>query len=395
MNLNSPTVGIRLPVWAGSTSEVLGGIHDYVRESGVWRIVTDTDTFGEMEPRDIGVGWKGDGLVLYRATEEELQDYKDRGVVVVLLSSEGPNLGFPRVIPDNVEAGRLAAKHLLGLELEDFAFLARGETLYKNRQYAPGIRVYARERLKGFRNRLAEDGYEVSSHLLPGFPLWKEGAWEDVEKAVADFLLTLPSPAGLFAGDDALAAVVLRAAERIGRNVPTELAVMGFGNDLHYCHANFPALTSLGYPGKEAGYQAASLIGQMLAGEPPSPLVRRIKPDGIHVRDSTDVVAIRDPEVAKIVRWIRRNAPHRAVLVSELCDISKLSMTSIKDRVKKHFGHGVKEEITRTRINHLRYLLEKTNMSLAEITESMQFRSPHEMSRFFYRVTGERPSTYR
>ncbi|WP_435895306.1 substrate-binding domain-containing protein [Oceaniferula spumae] len=357
--------------------------------------MTDSDTFGEMEPREIGVGWQGEGLVLYRATEEELKDFKDRGIVVTLLSSEGPDAGFPRVIPDNVEAGRMAAKHLMGLGFENYAFIARGETLYKDLQNAPGTRVYARKRLEGFRQRLSENGHEVAVHLLPGFPLWEKNAWKDVEKAVAGFLETLPTPTGLFAGDDALAAVVLRAAERIGKVVPSELAVLGFGNDVHYCHANVPALTSIGYPGREAGYLAATMIERMLAGDDLQGEVREIKPEGLHVRDSTDVIAIRDPEVARLVRWIRRNAPKRAILVSELNDLSELSMTSIKERMREHLGHGPKEEVMKVRLHHLQYLLEETKMPLKEITKSMQFSSGHEMSRFFHRETGKRPSSYR
>lgn len=392
MRIHIPTIGVRLPVWAGSTSAVLGGMHGYLRETEAWSIVTDADTYGEMEPRDIGVGWEGDGLVLYRATEEELEDFKSRGIAVVLLSSEGPDLGFPRVIPDNVEAGNMAGRHLLGLSLENFAFLARGETLYQDLRDAPGNRVYPRERLAGFRDRLKSDGYEVKAHFLPGFPLWKRDAWKAVEGAVADFLRSLPAPAGLFAADDALAAVVLRAAERIGKDVPNELAVMGFGNDLHYCHASSPAITSIGYPGEAVGRKAAKTIESMLAGEDLTGSIVRLSPGAINARESTDVIAVPDPEIARMVRWIRRNSQRRAILVSELAEHSSMALTTLKERFKKHMGHGPKEEIIRARLHHLEHLLKYSDLPLKEISSTMQFASPHEMSRFYHRVTGKRPS---
>jgi hypothetical protein len=135
--MNRPTIGVRLPSWAGSTTQVLGGIVDYMRLHSLWRLETENDSYGEMEHVKIGVGWQGDGLILYRATQDELEDFQSRGIAVVLLSTEGPDGGYPRVLPDNFEAGKLAAEHLLGLGLKSFAFLARGATLYQEKNLPP------------------------------------------------------------------------------------------------------------------------------------------------------------------------------------------------------------------------------------------------------------------
>lgn len=126
-----PTVGIRLPVWAGATTPVMGEGARYMHNHGHWHIETPNDSYGEMKKVEITVGWQGDGLILYRATEKELADFKNRGIAVVLLSTEGPDAGYPRVLPDNGAMGRAAATHLMEHGHDSYAYLARGDTLYK------------------------------------------------------------------------------------------------------------------------------------------------------------------------------------------------------------------------------------------------------------------------
>lgn len=77
-----------------------------MRNHGHWRIETLNDSYGEMEKVEITTGWQGDGLILYRATEQELADFKKRGIAVVLLSTEGSDAGYPRVLPDNATERR-------------------------------------------------------------------------------------------------------------------------------------------------------------------------------------------------------------------------------------------------------------------------------------------------
>jgi LacI family transcriptional regulator len=261
------TVGIRLPVWAGSTTPVMRGVARYMRNHRHWRIETLNDSYGEMENIEISIGWQGDGLILYRATEQELADFKKRGIAVVLLSTEGPDAGYPRVLPDNAAAGRAAAKHLMGIGHDSFAYLARGETLYKEDEFISGQRVYSRERLAGYKAALAENDFQPRVHMLPGFPLWKKNTWKKVERAVEGFLTELPSPTGMFVVDDALASVVLRVAGRTDIAVPQSLSVLGFGDDVNYCHASLPTLSSIPYPAQAVGYRAAKELARQLAGE--------------------------------------------------------------------------------------------------------------------------------
>jgi LacI family transcriptional regulator len=390
-----PVVGIRYPQWSAVGPGVLGGVVDFMRGREAWQLVTENDSYGEMEAVKIDEGWHGDGAILFRATELELSSFRKRGMAVVLTSTEGPDLGYPRVVPDNHEIGRRAARHLIECQLPHFAFLARGETFYREAQFAPGLRVYARLRLRGFREELQAYVHEPWVHYLRGRPLWQPHTWREIQTEVMAFLDTLPVPCGLFVADDSLGAVVLRAADTLGRKVPHELAVIGYGDDPNYCHATFPSLSSIVHPAHEIGHQAAELLRRQMDGESVDSGSRVVPVGPVIARESSDMLAIADPEIRELVRHIRLRAPHEAVRVAELADLTALSMTTIKERFAASLGHGPKQEIQRVRLRHLKHLLGDASLSLAEIARRMQFGSAHELSRFFLAEAGQRPSDFR
>ncbi len=389
------SVAIRHPVWSSYGPQVTAGVVDFMRGQEMWRLVTENRSYGEMETVSIDRDWQGDGLILFRATEEELAAYRQRGQAVVLTSTEGPDLGFPRVVPDNAMIGRMAAEHLIECAVPHFAFLARGETFYREAEFASGLRRYARERLAGFRGKLAEYALEPAVHYLKGRPLWKPQTWREVETEVMAFLDLLPRPCGLFVADDSLGAVALRAADRLGIQVPRDFAVIGFGDDPAYCFATFPALSSIPYPGREVGRESAALLWQQMTGQAAATGRTEIPVPPIVTRESSDTLAIADSEIRELVRHIRLRAPHDALRVSELADLSPLSMTTIKARFSSLLGHGPKQEIQRVRVRHLQHLLGEPSLGLAEIARRMKFGSAHELSRFFLTETGQRPSEFR
>lgn len=397
LNMEHPhrkTVGIRFPQWTSLGPGVLSGVVDFMRNHELWRIVTENNSYGEMEAVKIDGRWHGDGVILFRAAESELAAFRERGMAVVLTSTEGPDLGAPRVVPDNHAIGRLAAQHLIEGNHSKLAFLARGETFYLEEQYAPGMRIYARERLKGFRAALFEYALEPQVHYLTGRPLWEPETWIAVQAEVTDFLRTLPRPCGLFVADDSLAAVVLRAADAMGVTVPDELAVIGYGDDPSYCYSTCPALSSIVHPAAETGRLAAELLWRQMNGETVT---------GSHIlpvsqvvsRESSEAIAIEDLDIRKAVGWIRQAAPHDPLRVTEVAERIGLSVTTLKERFAKTLGVSPKQEIQRVRLKHLTHLLVASQEPLAVIAGRMGFGSAHELGRFFRSETGVTPGQFR
>jgi len=108
------------------------------------------------------------------------------------------------VVPDNHAVGVAAVDHLFENYMPNFAFLGRGDMIYQEADFVTGDRIYSRERLRGFVERLTELRHEPDVHYLQGRPLWRSNTWRAVQREVSRFLERLPKPCGLSAVDDAL-----------------------------------------------------------------------------------------------------------------------------------------------------------------------------------------------
>jgi LacI family transcriptional regulator len=390
-----PVIGVRLPPWATFARSVFLGLLDYMRLHGWWELVTENDAFGEMEPIRLNEHWRGKGLVTFRMTEEEAAAWRREGLAVVNISSEGISGGYPRVMPDNAQVGALASEHLVSLGLREFAFIGREASHYNVPSWVSGPRRYSRERWEGFSGALAQRGVSARSFFLPPHPLWKSTAWKAIREELAEFLNSLPVPCGVFAADDPLGVAVRQACQVCGRRVPDDLPIIGFGNDTIYCHGTTPALSSVEYPGREIGFRAAHLLAEQLSGRPPGEVEERVPVTTVVPRESTEFLAFDDPEVMRLVRWIRLNALGDPIQVSEVQAQSTMSMTVLKERFQAALGHGPKREIMQTRLRHLEYLLRSSDLPLVRIATSMGFPSRESMSRFLLRQTGKKAEELR
>ena len=101
---------------------------------------------------------------------------------------------------------------------------------------------------------------------------------------------------------------VIDACARIGLAVPEEVAVIGVDDDEVVCELCDPPLSSVIANPERVGYVAAELLDRLMAGEPAERPGGSISPLGIATRQSTDVPAIDDPDVAPAVKLIREDA---------------------------------------------------------------------------------------
>jgi DNA-binding LacI/PurR family transcriptional regulator len=152
-------------------------------------------------------------------------------------------------------------------------------------RYVPERRVAARfkptgDRLAGYLHALGEAGLDPD-----GVPVLEEPE-NDPEAAEAVALRLLrrrPAPTAILAMSDLLAIGVIRAAQRLGLDVPGDLSVIGF-DDVPLARDLNPPLTTVRQPLIEKGRLAAALL--LGSAEPPDgPL-----PTELVVRHSTGPV---------------------------------------------------------------------------------------------------------
>ena len=222
-----------------------------------------------MAPVVIDQNWDGNGLILFRFSTEEAENFKRRNIPVVNLSAESTGKGYPSVIPDNLEIGKQAAQHLLTLGLKHFSY------------WGDPSRTYSKQRGTAFEQEILNAGFEcINVQFEPDHFPW-EGRWLKMHEQIVNELNRLPKPIGIFAKDDMLASNIIRICNEISIQVPEEIAVMGTNADEVFCQISTPPLSSVAYPGERVGFEAARLLSSMMNGKSvaedylgPSPSVR-------------------------------------------------------------------------------------------------------------------------
>ena len=92
---------------------------------------------------------------------------------------------------------------------------------------------------------------------------------------------------------------LIRVCRNCGIAVPEQIAVLGVDNDPVICGVCHPPLSSIELGSDRIGYEAAALLDRMMAGRRPPNGDVLVEPVEIVTRQSTDTLAIDDPEVAR------------------------------------------------------------------------------------------------
>jgi LacI family transcriptional regulator len=158
------------------------------------------------------------------------------------------------IVCDNVSAGRLAIEHLISC----------GRTRIAHITGDPGYGA-SRERAEGALAALEDAGLPLVGEVRYG--AWSEG-WG---RAAAAMLLDRhPDVDAVFCGSDQVARGVMDTLRERGRDVPSDVAVLGFDNwEILTTNAR-PPLTSVDMNLEEVGRAAARALFAALDGEPRS-----------------------------------------------------------------------------------------------------------------------------
>ena len=360
--------------------QILGGITIYQRTHQPWSIfLEERELRAPPPPWLLHRPWEG---IICRSTNPQLAAaFLEHGIPVVDLNDLYSGLGLPRIRSNMKAIGRLGAEHILERGFQNFAFCGfREET-------------WSAERSEGFSETIAAAGKKCmtfeSRWLGRHAP-----AWDKDQNRLAQWLKSLPKPLGLMACNDVRGQQVLNACQWIGASVPEEVAVVGVDNEQVLCELCNPPLSSVVPNPKRIGYEAAEMLGQLMAGESAAPWERLIEPLGIVTRQSTDILCIEDPDVAAAVRFIRERAC-QAIRVEDIVEHVAVSRSLLERRFRKYLGRSPQEEIRLMQLKRVKQLLEETDLSLDAIAQLAGYEHSEYMSVVFKRMTGQTPGNYR
>jgi len=244
--------------------------------------------------------------------------------------------GFPYIFDEGDTPGQMAAQHLLCLGLRNFAFCG-----FENL-------VWSQARGKDFSERIVEAGLQTDFYKMPRSRVQR--LWESEQIILADWLKTLRKPIGVMACNDDRGQNVIEACQIAGLCVPDDVAVIGVDNDELICDLTDPPLSSVALNHEQAGYKAAELLGKIMADKKVDnePIIS-LEASDVVVRQSTNVLAIDDPELIKAIRFIH-NHSREAIQVSDVVKGVSVSRRVLERRFREVFKKSVHDQVRHARI---------------------------------------------
>jgi LacI family transcriptional regulator len=374
-----PHVALLVDTSISYQRDALHGIARYARAHRGWSFYVEQEP-GEKIP-DLR-RWRGEGIITGTRAPRLVRAIQELGVPAVAITGFEEGFPFPLVSADDGAVGQRAAEHLLERGFQRFAFCG----------FAHSSRTaYSRDRQLAFVQRVEHAGFTC---LVYKTRRVTARDWERVQADLTDWILSLEKPVGVMACNDVRARHVLEACRQTGVRVPEEVAVIGVDNDAIMCELSTPPLSSVDIGAERIGYRAAGVLDRLLAGEPAPPSPIFVQPGDVVSRQSTDVLAIEDRDIARALHFIRERACD-GITVADVLARVPLARRTLERRFRRILGRSPHAEIRRVKINRARELMAATELPATEVAERCGFSYVQYMRRVFRNTTGMTPGQYR
>lgn len=361
--------------------DLLSGIVRFMRMHDDWSVFLEQRDLWKQPPSWLN-NWSGDGIISRVTTPKLLDAIEKTGVPLVEVTDRHGESSLPQVRSNDAAIGRMAANHLLERGFRRFGFCGfRGEAWSKRREEAFAEVVESHCDTECARYNSTWHGPTALS-------------WEEEQERIVDWLRGIEQPFAVMACNDIRGQHVIEACSKLGFSVPEQVAVVGVDNDELLCRVCSPPLSSV-IPNAEAvGYRAAEMLAELMSGDDIPPRTEIIDPLDIATRQSTDVVAIQDRDIATALRFIRENAC-RGINVEEVVRNSAVSRSTLERQIRKYLGRTPQEEIRHVQIKRARELLLTTDLPTERIAGLCGFEHSEYFHVVFKRITETTPGEFR
>ena len=365
--------------------KVIEGVAAYVQKFANWNIYIEERSLRDQQLPDLKT-WHGDGIIADLDNTKIAQSV--RGLEIPVVGFGGgyggydPADGIPFFATDNEGIAHMAAQHLLDRGFQNFAFCGHPRT---------AINGWAIERAEAFQEYIEQAGFPCAQytgrHKTPK-------SWAPMLKSICRWLEALEKPLGLMAASDKRARHVLEACRILGLRVPEEVAVIGVDNDEMLCKLSTPPLSSVNQGTKQIGYNAAALLDEMMAGKKVKIKKYITPPAGIVCRQSTDVLAINDQEMAEVVHFIREHATD-GIKSQDVVRAMGVCRSTLDARFQALFGRTVHAEIRRVQLQRAQELIQSSDLPLKQVAQVTGFNSIQYLTYLLRKTTGQTPAELR
>jgi LacI family transcriptional regulator len=349
--------------------QLITGIAHYSKLNGPWSFYKEPTDLKSSIPKL--AKWEPDGIIMRDSlTSKELLKLKIPTIIVVHSSSYPQDLPFIKT--DSKSISKLASQHFIEKGFKNLAFCG-----FSNYKWSKGRELF-------FNKFNSESGLITYNYVSP-----KNigNNWENEQPYIIKWIQELPKPVGIFACNDDRGQHILEVCKFINIKVPEEVAVIGSDNDPMICELSDPPLTSIALNVESAGFETAKLLDQLIDKKRITKKEILVTPSHIVQRQSSNILAIEDPEVLHAIQYIKNNAKNK-ILVKDVVDITGVKRRTLEKRFRKSIHRSIYDEIRLVRVELITKLLLETNLSITKITTFFDFTDGDHISRYFKKEKG-------
>jgi LacI family transcriptional regulator len=350
--------------------QLIIGIVRYAKMNGPWIFYKEPIDLKSSIPHL--TKWRPDGIIM-RDTLITKELLKLRIPTIF-----APHVNYPKDIPviitDSFSIGRMASEHFIEKGFKNLAFC--GFDIYE----------WSEERKFYFNKFNSEAGVRTFNYISPKKINHQD--WSREQQRVCSWLKTLPKPVGIFACNDDRGQHLLEVCKFMNLKVPEDVAVLGVDNDLMVCEFGDPPLSSVALNIEAAGFEAAKLLEIMMrTGK--SMKGRQIIAAASHIvqRQSSDILAVDDAEVAQAIQYIKNNARNK-ISVNNVVEATNIGRRALEKRFKKTVHRSIYRETQQMRVEMISKLLIGTDYTISQINSLFNFTDFEHISRFFRKEKG-------
>lgn len=349
----------------GSGRDLLKGITHYGNLHSPWSFCWFPGGLDEVLLRLQDI--QADGIIM-RDSKRTNEILKLNIPLIVVHHSLSENNKLINIITNAEEISSMAAKHLLECGLQHFAYC--------------GIDTFtwSKARSDFFCREIQKSGFEV--HVYDSPKSKDRLSMQRELKNIVEWLQRLPKPVGIMACNDDRSQHVVQACKQADIQIPNEAAIIGVDNDELVCELSNPKLSSIAVNFERAGFEAASVLDQLMKGEKVEKKNVIVPATHIAARISTDASFHRNQEVACALSYIRNNA-QQIIGVDDVVQSVPSSRRTLENKFRKILNRSILDEIRRVRVNQICRMLVESNMTVLDIALSLGFTGSEHISRYF------------
>ena len=373
-----PRVAVLVDTSTDWSRRIVSGIISYIKDQNPWQIFIEPR--GLSEHLKLQNGWQGDGVIA-RVTDDKMASHlREQNIPVVNVSSiklTGPP--FPSVTSDMSALAKMAAEYFLGRGFRHFAYFS-----------LQGLEYVSRQR-EAFLDEVQRAGYEVALFGVKTNPGVQTPDWNLQTEHLAKWLVSLPKPVAILTWNGGRE--VIHACQLAGITIPEDVALLSASDDL-LCEASHISISAVRSASERIGYEAAAMLSQLMRDKEAKVGTKRILPLQVVTRQSTDVLAIRDPALVKALKYIQSNAS-KPINVGDVAKSSGIHRRLLERRFVDLLQRSPAEHIRRVHLELAKRLLIDTRLPIAEVADQSGFSSAEYMATLFQQELKTTPLRYR